>query len=207
MFGHCIFILSSLRILFFLLFLPFCFSFFFSFLLSHFPFIFSSFSLLLWSFSLPFWSNHSFGQKEEISSPFPLTICVAINFPSLFPYFLNHFYDIITTWLNVSHGIHFPHMTNCEPCLFMPSVTLLWCHVASPNLAMCHPTPHASKNVKSRPPRNLTKFDVVAKFRETISMEKSVSSSEIKKNSRFSAEITILPFLLLSSLIFQGKAC
>ena len=62
--------------------------FFFSFLFSHFSshisFTFSSFSLLLWLFSLPFWSNHSFGQKKEISSPFPLTICVAIKFPSLF---------------------------------------------------------------------------------------------------------------------------
>ena len=97
--------------------LPFCFSFLFSHFSSHFPFIFSLFSLLLWSFSLPFWSNHSFGQKEEISSPFPLTICVAINFPSLFPYFLNPFYDIIHnmaqygpwnsfpyTWLIVSHS-------------------------------------------------------------------------------------------------------
>ena len=87
----------------FLLFVPF-----FSHFSSHFSFTFSSFSLLLWSFSLPFWSNHSFDQKKEIFSPFPLTICVAINFPSLLPYFLNHFYDIITTWLNVSHGIPFP---------------------------------------------------------------------------------------------------
>ena len=71
----------------------------------------------------------------------------------------------------------FPHMANCEPCfqvdhMALPSVTLLGCHVASPNLAMCHSTPHASKNVKSRRPRNPTKFDVVAKFRETISTEK-----------------------------------
>ena len=177
MFGHCITFLPSTFS--FPLSIPFCFSFFFSFLLSHFPFIFSSFSLLLWSFSLPFLSNHSFGQNEEIFSPFPLTICVAINFPSLFPYFLNHFYDIITTWLNMGHGIQFPHMANCEPFLFMPSVTLLRCHVSSPYLAMWHPTPHVSKSMKSRPPRNSTKSDVVAKFRETISTEKSVSSSEI----------------------------
>ena len=67
---------------------------------------------------------------------------------------------------------------------------------------MCHLTPHALKNVKSRPPRNPTKFDVVAKFRETISTEKSVSSSEILKNSGFSAEITILPFI--QNLGFSG---
>ena len=115
MFGHCTSFLPSTFS--FPLSLPFCFSFFFSFLLSHFPFIFSSFSLLLWSFSLPFWSNHSFGQKEDISSPFPLTICVAIKFPSLFLISLFPFYDIIYhmaqygpwnsfshTWLIVSHS-------------------------------------------------------------------------------------------------------
>ena len=92
------------------LFLHFCFSFFFSFLLSHFPFIFSS-------FSLPFWSNHSFDQKEEISSPFPQTILVALIFPPLFLISLFPFYDIINhmaqygpwnsfshTWLIVSHS-------------------------------------------------------------------------------------------------------
>ena len=78
----------------------------------------------------------------------------------------------------------FPHMAHCEPVIqvdhmALPSVTLLGFHVASPHLVMCHPTPHVSKNVKSRTPRNLTKFDVVAKFRETISIEKSISSSEI----------------------------
>ena len=78
----------------------------------------------------------------------------------------------------------FPHMANCEPFIqvdhmALPSITLLGCHVASPNLVTCHPTPHASKNVKFQPPRNLTKFDVVAQFRETISTKKSVSSSEI----------------------------
>ena len=53
--------------------------------------------------------------------------------------------------------------------------------MASPHLAMCHPTPHVSKNVKSRPPRNLTKFDVVAKFHETISTEKLFRHSRFRK--------------------------
>ena len=104
------------------------------------------------------------------------------------------------TWLNVSHGIishtwlivsHFFKWTTW----LLPSVTLLGCHVASPNHTMCHPTPHASKNVKFRLPRNPMKFDVVARFREMISTEKSVSSSEIRKNSGYSTEITILPFI------------
>ena len=78
----------------------------------------------------------------------------------------------------------FPHMANCEPFIqldhmALPSVTLLRCHVASPYLVMCHPTLHASKNVKSRLPQNLTKFDVVAQFRVTISTEKFILSSEI----------------------------
>ena len=124
-------------------------------------------------------SNHSFGQKKEISSPFPQVSCVAINFPYLFLISLFPFYDIINHMASCEPWDSFPTHANCEPFVFVPSVTLLWCHEASPNLAMCHRTPHASKNVKSRPPRNSTKFDVVAKFRETISTEKSVSSSEI----------------------------
>ena len=87
------------------------------------------------------------------------------------------------------------HVAQCEPFLFMPSVTHLGCHVASPNLAMCHPTPHASKNVKSRPPRNPTKFDVIAKLRETISTEKSVPSFEFYKNFGFLPKLGFYPFL------------
>ena len=93
----------------------------------------------------------------------------------------------------------FPHMAHCEPFfqvdhMALPSVTLLWCHMASPYLSMCHPTPHASKNVKSRPPRNLMKSDVVAQFREKISTEKFVSSSEIYKSSVFLPKLRFCPF-------------
>ena len=126
----------------FLFFLSFpSFLLFYSFLFSH--LIFSSFSPFLWSFSLPFWSNHSFGQKEEISSPFPQTKDVAITFPSLFPYFLNPLYDTITTWLNVSHGIHFPHMANCEPffqCQVSLSYGAMW-HPLTLPCVIRHPTP------------------------------------------------------------------
>ena len=52
----------------------------------------------------------------------------------------------------------------------------------------------ASKNVKFRLSRNLTKFDGVSRFRETIPTVKSVLSSEIYKNSIFSIEITVLSF-------------
>ena len=52
-------------------------------------------------------------------------------FHPFFPYFLNPLYDIITTWLNVSHGIHFPHMANCEP--------FFQCQVSLSYGAMWHP--------------------------------------------------------------------
>ena len=75
-------------------------------------------------------------------------------------------------------------MAHCESFfqvdhMALPSVTLLGGHVVSPNLAMCHPTPSRLKKRVIPTTRNPTKFDVVAKFREMISTEKSVSSSEI----------------------------
>ena len=66
---------------------------------------------------------------------------------------------------------------------------------------MCHLTPHASKNVKSRLPRNPTKFDVVAKSREAISKEKSVLLSKIYKHFGFSDEITFLPFTKIMNFL------
>ena len=59
---------------------------------------------------------------------------------------------------------------------------------------MSHVTLVASKNVKFRLSQNLTKFDVVTRLHENIPTVKSISSSEIYKNSRFLAEMTILPF-------------
>ena len=89
------------------------------------------------------------------------------------PTWLNVSHEIIShTWLIVSHSFKWTTW-------LLPSVTLLRCHVASPNHTICHPTPHALKNVKFRLLRNPTKFDVVTRFRETISTEKSVSLSEI----------------------------
>ena len=53
-----------------------------------------------------------------------------------------------------------------------PLEPLIKCQVSSTPLC-------ASKNVKFRPSRNLTKFDMVTRFRKTIPMVKSVLSSEI----------------------------
>ena len=169
-------------------------SFFFLFFFS--PFSFSFHFLLIFSslfdhFLFLFGATTHPVKRRKLPPHF-LNLKVWLSLFHIFPlFFLNLHYDIIPTWLNmshgikshtwliVSHGIHATHVAQCEPFLFMPSVTLLRCHVASPNLAMCHPTPHASTNVKSRSLRNSTKFDVVAKFHETISTEKSVLSSEI----------------------------
>ena len=52
------------------------------------------------------------------------------------------------------------------------------------------------KTCKFRLSRNSTKFNVLARFRKTILMVKSVLSSEIQRiNFGFLIEITILPFL------------
>ena len=154
------------------LFLCFILSFLLFFLCSsHFsshPLSFSPYFLLYLCISLLLFGALTVWVKRRKCPPLlPQAKCVAIHFLFIFFYFIIPLYDIIT------------YMAQCEPFLFIPSVILLRCHVASPNLAMCHPTSHASKNMKSGPPRNPTKFDVVTKFRETISMDKSVSSSEI----------------------------
>ena len=56
-------------------------------------------------------------------------------------------------------------------------------------------TYHPETRKKFRLSQNSTKFDVVTRFCEMISTVKSVSSSEIYKNSGFLTEITVLPFL------------
>ena len=151
-------------------FFPFLFAFlFFSYFSFHFLLIYFSHSFLLTFSSLlhflsSLWSNiDRMGQMRK--------------FP---PHFLMP-YNVVLNFLPFSLIASHTHVVHCEPHLqvALPSVTLLGCHVASPNYTMCHPTPHASKNVKSRLPRNPTKFDVVARFRETISMKESVSLSEI----------------------------
>ena len=98
-------------------------------------------------------------------------------------------------------------MANCEPFfqvdhMALPSVTLLECHVTSPNIAMCHPTPHVSKNVKFRLPQNPMKFDVVAKFRETISTEVSVRHLKSRNISVF--QLKLLFYLLSKIMDFLG---
>ena len=165
------------------------FLFFFSFLVFLSAFLFFSFSHLIfhhffftlfsYHFLLPFWSNiDRMGQRRKLPPH-----CLM---PFVWPLFFLHFslisYSLFMAsynmWLNKESHLQVNHMA-------LPSVTLLGCHVASPNYIMCYLTPHALKNMKSRLPRNSMKFDVVARFREMIPTMKSISSSEIYKISKF----------------------
>ena len=166
------------------LFLPFCFSilFLFSHLISLSLSLHFLFSLFISLFQ--FGEHLPSGQRRKLPPHF-LKPKVWLSLFHIFLLFHNSpFMTSCTQVVHCEPWDSFPHMANCEPFIqvdhmALPSVTFLGCHVASPYLAKCHSTPHASKNVKSRLPRNPTKFDVVAKFSETISTEKSVSSSKI----------------------------
>ena len=100
---------------------PFCFSILF--LFSH--LISLSFSLLICHFFSLLGAHHSFGQRRK----FPPLFLKSIVWLSIFhPYFLISLFPFMTsspTWLNVSHGIHFPHMANCDP-FFQCQVSLSW---------------------------------------------------------------------------------
>ena len=110
----------SLRTVFFFFLFFFFFSFpsFLSFLLF---FSFSHFISFPFHF-LPHFLSHLDGhcrmvQEKEIPFSLPQSKCMAIIIPSLFLISLFLFMTSSTTWLNMSHGIHFPHMANCEPFL------------------------------------------------------------------------------------------
>ena len=64
------------------------------------------------------------------------------------------------------------------------------------------------KTCQLRLSQNSTKFDVLARFRETIPTVKSVSSSEIQRiNFRFLTEIKILPFLRKLNFLGSYSVC
>ena len=108
----------------------FCFSFLFLFSYLTLLSIFSSFSLLLIGHFLTFLEKSSSGQWEEIASSFPQTK-MWLSFFHPFLLFLNPtFMTSSPTWLNMSHEFLSYTWLNCEPILFMPSVTLLWCQVS-----------------------------------------------------------------------------
>ena len=118
------------------------------------------------------------------------------------------------TWLAMchTHGLpcathmacHVSYMHRPFPCNVthgLPCVTHMVFHVSPTWLVMCRPTP-TSKYVKFRLPRNPTKFDWVARFRETIPTVQSVSLSEILKNLNFSPDYFGNIFLPPLSLFF-----
>ena len=101
----------------------------------------------------------------------------------------------LTIWL-LTHGliyaINLHPLSNHAICVTWVHVVGDFCHITCLSQAVLwHPTLGASKNVKFRLSWNSTKFDVVARFCETIPIVKSVSLSEIKKNSGF---LLKLPF-------------
>ena len=106
----------------FLLFFPFCFCFCFSHFLIAFPF---HFLLSLCTFSSFFGAHHISDQRRKFPPLFlkPNVWLSIFHLYSLFLYFL--FMISSPTWLHVSHGIHFPHMANCEPFL-QCQVSLSW---------------------------------------------------------------------------------
>ena len=174
-----------------------------------FPFSSILFAFLLFSsLSTPSNLSQKWGSLPPLSSllPPPHT-CLIYNFPSFhFISFLSFFPCSYPTELSFvcSHS-HFFIIIFISPFDFIPFITLFdtWlnmshpckCHVSldtpygyhamypSPRvpcgITMCHPTLDASKDLKFRLFRNPTKFDWVARFHETNSTVKSVSSSEI----------------------------
>ena len=130
-------------------------------LLSLFPFF---------SFSLPI---ELFGLKSSgISS---LATCHSPVSSLGFPYLVIHNFGF-PSYKVVTHVTHGSHLDLCLTCF--PFDT--WLNVSPPNKCQVSlVTLDASKNMKFRLSRNSTKFDMVARFRETIPTVESVSSSEI----------------------------
>ena len=113
------------------------------------------------------WSKVKFGEYFLPHVNTPLAPWITLITLSIYLGFLSNVLP------HVSYGSHLSSLFDL-PCtwhvaLFEP---LIMCQVS-------HITLDASKNVKFRLSRNSTKFNVVARFRETIPTVKSVLSSEI----------------------------
>ena len=124
---------------------PICFSFF-----SHFSFFFSSF-LPIFSFLSSFLNHYTYETKMRKFPPHILQAKMC-GYPFSFHFLLFRYLFFMTSCTQVAHcepWDHATHVAQCEPFLLCQVSHLLRCHVASPHLAICHPTPHASKNVKS----------------------------------------------------------
>ena len=106
----------------------------------YFLFAFLFFFSFLISFPPPFGAHHSFGQMRK----FPPYFLKPNVWPLIFPLFLLFlFMTSSPTWLNVSHGIPFPHMAHCEP-FFQCQVSISWGAMWHPLTLPCvirHPTP------------------------------------------------------------------
>ena len=107
------------------------------------------------------------------------TIWLFVSFSLTIPLIslLSHFVLILT--LCTISTINFHHLSTHATCVTWVHVVGNSCHftcLSNPFYGTRH---GALKNVKFRLSRNSTKFDMVARFHETIPTVKSVSSSEI----------------------------
>ena len=88
--------------------------------------------------------------------------------------------------LSKTPSIHY-HLPSCKT-IFLRHIAYLhastWCGTSC-HLSFTHFSNCLEIRVNSRLSQNLTKSDMVARFRETIPTVKSVSSSETYKNSGF----------------------
>ena len=102
---------------------------------------------------------------------------------------------VLILTLGIISPIHSHHLSNLATCVTRLHVIGDFCHITClSKTVLWHPTLGASKNVKFRLSQNSTKFDVLARFRETIPTAKSVSSSEIYKIFLFLPKLQFCPF-------------
>ena len=111
-----------------------------------------------------------------------------LQFPK-FPYC--PFLSLFDTWLNLSHPFH--PLSNLVTCVTRIHVVGDFCHITCLSNSFYgtrYPMPR--KTCKFRLSRNLTKFDVVARFRKTIPTVVRFVIQDLEKFQIFT-KITILP--------------
>ena len=148
-------------------FYPLSFFFFFDFsLYFHFSFSFSFF-LFLFVFSPPLLqrigTKNGFDFKQVRGNFLSLS-----NILFFFSFFFLRYFGKISSSHSYPLSLSTCHASSSYGAMWQPHSYVMW-----------HPTPRILKNVKFILSQNSTKFDWVARFRETNSTVKSVSSSEI----------------------------
>ena len=116
-----------------------------------------------------------------------------VNLPFVdldFPILLSIYHGFPSNGM-MPHVTYGPHLSSC----LIHSAHDMW-HLALEPLTICQvslTTPYASKNVKFRPSRNWTKFDVVARFRKIIPTAKFVHHPRSRKILDFLPKLSFYP--------------